>query len=165
MKPVNTFTPLSVIRCIALFIAISFNTLIYAQTDTGNNTSADEQAIRNLVAQQNEGKNVIKFTDDRIFISGAYPMPVIGNGPMSTANKQADQQVKARKNFTAKYRIERLKVAKAGDMAYEFGYADLNFDTPENKHESFEVSYLRVWRKLSDEWKVDVNFSRRNNQR
>ena len=49
-------------------------------------------------------------------------------------------------------------------MAYEFGYGDLSWDTPEKKHISFEASYLRVWRKINGEWKVEVSFARPNDQ-
>ena len=165
MKSLITFQFTAVIHCIVLLTAICYSPFTYAQTATGNNTGTDEQTIRNLVAQQNEGKDVIKYTENRIFVSGAYPMPIIGNSPMSAANQEADNQVKARKNFTAKMRIERLEVAQAGDMAYEFGYGNLSFDTPENTHKSFEASYLRVWRKIQGEWKVDVFFARPNNQK
>ena len=58
-----------------------------------------------------------------------------------------------RQNFSNKRRIERIVVSKAGDMAYEFGYTDLSWDTPEKKHICFEASYLRVWRKINGEWK------------
>lgn len=142
-----------------LIAVLVVSTSIHAQTNV--RATSDEQTIRNLVAQQNGGKNVIKYTDDHIFVSGAYPMPLIGK-QMSAENQEADKRAKERKNFTAKFRIERLEVAKGGDMAYEFGYADLAYDTPENKHESFEASYLRVWQKLQGEWKVAVFFARPN---
>src|SRR4051812_17508148 len=146
--------------CIILVFIHSYRTL--AQSPARTNASTEEQAIRNLVAQENQGKHVIKFTDDRIFVSGAYPKPIIGK-EMVTENQQADNRIKTeRQNMSSKSRIERLTVAQAGDMAYEFGYADLSWDTPDKKHVSFEASYLRVWRKFQGEWKVDVFFARPN---
>jgi hypothetical protein len=39
---------------------------------------SDEQTLRELIRQRNEGKDVIKYTDNVIFVSGAYPRPIIG---------------------------------------------------------------------------------------
>ena len=55
-------------------------------------------------------------------------------------------------------------MAKAGDTAYEFGYADGSYDTPENQHQSWEASYVRIWQKQGGNWKVAVFFARPNNQ-
>lgn len=145
-----------------LFItALTAITLVQAQT-TASTTASDEQTIRNLVAQEAEGKQQIQTTDDRIFVSGAYPRPIIGK-EMSAENQRISDQIKAdRLHFSRKDRIERLMVSQAGDMAYEFGYSDLAWDTPEKKHVRFEASYLRIWRKLQGQWKVDVFFIRPN---
>lgn len=132
------------------------------QTTAGSTSKTDEQTIRDLVAQENEGKRVIQYTDDRIFVSGAYPQPMIGK-EMSAENQQADNKLKTgRRNFKSTNRIERIVVSQSGDMAYEFGYGNLSYDTPENKHVSFENSYLQVWRKLQGQWKAEVMFARPN---
>ena len=47
-----------------------------AQTDA--NGKSDEQLLRKLIREDNEGKNVIKRTEDSVFVSGAYPRPMIG---------------------------------------------------------------------------------------
>ena len=105
---------------------------------------------------------MIKFSDDRIFVSGAYPRAIIGK-EMTPENQQAeDGMKKERQNFKAISRIQRVVVSAGGDMAYEFGFGDLSWDTPDKKHISFENTYLRVWRKLQGEWKVEVLFARPN---
>src|SRR6478672_6767212 len=48
-----------------------------AQTDA--NVKSDEQLLRKLIREDNEGKNVIKRTDDSIFVSGAYRRPMMGH--------------------------------------------------------------------------------------
>src|SRR4051794_19456574 len=79
-----------------------------AQSTNSANASRDEQTIRDLVTQENEGKQVIKFTDERIFVSGAYPKPIIGK-EMSPENQQADTRMSAeRQNSSKKSRINRL---------------------------------------------------------
>lgn len=134
-----------------------------AQTTSSSGTASDEQAIRDLVAQLNTGK-MMPYTDNHIFVSGAYPRPIIGN-EMNGQNKAAEERMKReRLNFHTTSNIQRLKIFKAGDMAYAFGTANLNWDTPEKKHVSLESSYLRVWRKLDNEWKVDVFFARPNEE-
>jgi ketosteroid isomerase-like protein len=148
-------------RFVLIVVSLFISSLLRAQTTVSNTTASDEQTIRNLVAQQNEGKQ-IPFSDDRIFVSGAYPRPIIGK-EMSAENKNADERMKTeRQNFTRKDRIERLVLSQAGDMAYEFGYGDLAWDTPDKKHVAFEASYVRVWRKLQGQWKVDLFFARPN---
>jgi hypothetical protein len=44
-----------------------------AQTDANGKT--DEQLLRKLIQENNEGKNAIKRTEDSIYVSGAYPRP------------------------------------------------------------------------------------------
>ena len=156
-------------RCSRPFAAILVLLLAVAgnransQTSTNTGATSDEQTIRSLVAQQNAGK-MPAFTDNRIFVSGAYPQPMIGKD-MSDDNKAAEQRMKKeRLNFRSTSTIQRLEIAKAGDMAYEFGTANLSWDTPDQKHVAFESSYLRVWRKLDGQWKVDVFFARPNEE-
>ena len=164
MQPTNTLKTAALPLCLFVLLLFACSSLLKAQTTADHSSSTDEQAIRNLVAQQNEGKNAIKYTDNRIFVSGAYPMPIIGK-QMSAENQQAENRMKTeRLNFKGINRIERLVIAQGGDMAYEFGYADLSWDTPDKKHTAFESTYLRVWRKLQDEWKVDVFFARPNKE-
>lgn len=136
----QTFTHFTM-SVIAVFC---FTPLLTAQTSVSNQPNADEQIIREMVAQQNEGKNVIKYTDDRIFVSGAYPIPMVGK-EMRPDNQQAGEKIKAeRKNQKNTSRIERLVVSQSGDMAYEFGYATLEWDKPDNSHFVGEASYLVV---------------------
>jgi ketosteroid isomerase-like protein len=115
------------------------NCFAAAQTTASSTSKTDEQTIRDLVAQENEGKQVIQYTDDRIFVSGAYPRPMIGK-EMSAENQQASNKLKAeRRNFKGTSRIERIVVSGGGDMAYEFGYGNLSYDTPENNTSALKI--------------------------
>lgn len=126
-----------------------------AQTDT--NAQSDEQLLRNLIQQENEGKNVIKRTEDSIFVSGAYRRPMIGR-----AARKAEGSPKDRLNESRKGELMRLVISQSGDMAEEFGNFTLSFDQPDKKHISFDGSYLRVWRKINGEWLEDAFFARPN---
>ncbi|MGH9752759.1 MAG: hypothetical protein ACREA2_08235 [Blastocatellia bacterium] len=91
----------------------------------------DEQALRELARLENEGKNVIKFTNQSIIASGAYPRPIIGPEDRKKATEELSRN---RLNQTRKNEIARLVVSKSGDMAYEYGNFTISFDTTEKKH-------------------------------
>lgn len=160
----NTHCPLPK-KIGTLCIAVAVMGIASAQTTVANTSpSKDEMAIRALVKKQNEsnGKSVLPIMENHIFVSGAFRLPVI-NGQISADDKARMEQNKTtRLNATQTVRIQKIEVAKAGDMAYEFGYGDLAWDTPQKKHVSFENTYLRIWRKVANQWKVAVFFARPN---
>src|SRR6185436_4943496 len=125
-------------------------------------TSADEQALRELIQQENQGKDVIKYTDDSIFVSGAFPRPIIGRQQSEAAQPRREEIATHRPNQSTKREVQRLVVSQSGDMAYEFGDFTISFDAPDKNRTSFNGSYLRVWRKINGEWKVDAFFARPN---
>jgi ketosteroid isomerase-like protein len=136
-----------------------------AQTTAPTSSQSDEQVLRDLVRQENEGKDVIKFTEDSVFVSGAYPRPLIGRAAQEQAHSSksmANRSVKERRNSRHTTEVVRLAVSQSGDMAEEFGNFTLSFDNPDKTHTSFNGSYLRVWRKTDGEWKVDAFFARPN---
>ena len=126
-----------------------------AQTDASG--KSDEQLLRKLIQEDNEGKNVIKRTEDSVFVSGAYPRPMIGH-----ADQKAVGRPKDRSNETRRGEVVRLTISQSADMAEEFGNFTLSFDQPDKKHISFDGSYLRVWRKIKGEWLEDAFFARPN---
>lgn len=126
-----------------------------AQTDAKG--KSDEQLLRKLIQENNEGKNVIKRTEDSIFVSGAFPRPMIGHAVQEVLGSRKD-----RSNESRKGEMVRLVISQSGDMAEEFGNFTLSFDQPDKKHISFDGSYLRVWRKINGEWLEDAYFARPN---
>jgi ketosteroid isomerase-like protein len=120
---------------------------------------ADEQALRDIIQQQDEGKDVMKYTDNAIFVSGALPRPIIGR---EVGLRTKEEIAKSTPNRTTKREVERLVVSKSADMAYEYGNFTTTHDGPDKKRTGFNGSYLRVWRKLDGQWKVDVSFNRKN---
>ena len=122
----------------------------------------DENFIRDLIQQQNNGKDVIKFTEEAIFVSGAYPRPMIGRQEREANKQRRDEINKSRPNQETKYDVVRLVVSQSGDMAYEYGNHTISYDGPDKKRTGFSGSYLRVWRKMNDNWLVDASFARPN---
>ncbi len=120
---------------------------------------SDEQTLRELIRQQDEGKDVIKYTDNVIAASGAIPRPIIGREALLRTREDI---VKGTPNRTTKTNVERLVVSKSGDMAYEFANFTTAYGAPDKNRTSFNGSHLRVWRKVDGEWKVDASFARRN---
>src|ERR1022692_205203 len=156
MKPPIIHSMKNTLNALTTLILIGLGSLdAIAQTDTSG--QSDEQLLRKLIQQDNEGKNVIKCTEDSIFVSGAYPRPAIGR-----AAQKAEFRGKDRSNESRKGEVVRLVISQSGDMAEEFGNFTLSFDRPDKKHISFDGSYLRVWRKIKGEWLEDAYFARPN---
>lgn len=153
-------------RSVALFLLLAFaagSRQATAQTTASNPAATDEQTIRSLVQQSNEGKGPLKQADDRIFVSGPYKRPFIGQGTPES-QRTSDSIRTARSNVVNKQTILRLEVAKSGDLAYEYGEGILEFDEKDNKHFKGNLSYLRVWKKVAGEWVVAAMFARPNRQ-
>lgn len=122
---------------------------------------ADEQAIRAMVERQNRGGEVIKGTDEFVLASGvttAYP--VVSRQP-STETLEVPELAGLEQPAPVVYeRIVRLVVAQSGELAYEYGDYAFGLVAPEPKAQSFDGSYLRVWRKQNGHWLVDAAFAR-----
>ena len=109
-----------------------------------------------------------KTTDSIIFVSGAYPRPIIGRGqPRDSATKASHQETQKRTKANRKTRPQRVVVSKSGDLAYGFALFDMAFDRPDSTgqktdHVKFEGSQLSVWRKVAGEWRLDAVFNRPN---
>ena len=156
MKPTIIHRMKSTLNALTAVILIAFGSLFaIAQTDA--NGRSDEQLLRKLIREDNEGKNVIKRTEDSIFVSGAFPHPMIGHAVEEALGSRKD-----RSNESRKGEVVRLVISQSGDMAEEFGNFTLSFDQPDKKHISFDGSYLRVWRKINGEWLEDAFFARPN---
>ena len=123
----------------------------------------DEQVLRELIQQENEGKNVNKWTEEAIFVSGMLPRPVVGRKEAEAMQPKIEKDVAKRMpNQAMKTEMKRLVIAQSGDLAYDFGDFTISHDAPDKTRTSFNGSYLRVWRKTNGEWLVDVFFARPN---
>jgi ketosteroid isomerase-like protein len=159
MKPPIIHRMKSTLNALTIVILIAFGSpAASAQTDA--NGRSDEQLLRKLIREDNEGKNVIKRTEDSIFVSGAFPHPMIGHAVEEALGSRKD-----RSNESRKGEVVRLVISQSGDMAEEFGNFTLSFDQPDKKHISFDGSYLRVWRKINGEWLEDAFFARPTNRK
>jgi ketosteroid isomerase-like protein len=109
-----------------------------------------------------------RTTDSVIFVSGAYPRPIIGRSqPRDSATQTAQNEMEKRSNVRRTIRPQRVVVSRSGDLAYGFAYFDMAFDRPDStgrgtEHVRFEGSQLSVWRKVGGEWRLDAVFSRPN---
>jgi len=156
MKPTIIHRMKSTLNALTTVILIAFDTPVaIAQTDAKG--KSDEQLLRKLIREDNEGKNVIKRTEDSIFVSGAFPHPMIGHAVEEALGSRKD-----RSNESRKGEVVRLVISQSGDMAEEFGNFTLSFDQPDKTHISFDGSYLRVWHKIRGEWLEDAYFARPN---
>lgn len=131
--------------------------------------SADERAIRGLIARYDKGESVAR-TDDFIFWSGEFKRPTVGSEareplplerrPSSARAPGAPSERVAggRRRVTTPVRID---IAESGDLAYEFSNSELRFDLKNGDRETaIPSSVLRVWKKDGGEWKIAAMFAR-----
>jgi ketosteroid isomerase-like protein len=107
---------------------------------------------------ESSGKTRPNVTDDVIFVSGAYPRPIIGRqkfAPKHTGMANAEAEMRKRSGEVVETHPEKVVVSKAGDMAYGFASFNMEFDRPDSagksEHVKFEGSQLTVWRKIGGE--------------
>src|SRR2546421_11180927 len=97
MKPPIIHTMKSMLNALTTVILIGLGSpAAIAQTDT--NGKSDEQLLRKLIQEDNEGKNVIKRTEDSIFVSGAYRRPTIGHAAQKAEGRPKDRSNESRKS-------------------------------------------------------------------
>ena len=117
-------------------------------------TKADEAAIRAIV----ESPKRPAYAARNVFWSGALKRPVVDNG---VSDPYPESGIGKRKNQKTTTKVERLEVATAGDMAWEYSTATLEYDLSDSpKHEKFDTALLRVWKKEGGHWKVAATFVR-----
>ena len=118
--------------------------------------SADERAIRDLIARYDKGESVAR-TDDMIYWTGGSKRPTVGSQegePLPAAQRPSSARVPgapservpdSRRRVTTAVRID---IATSGDLAYEFSNSELDFDLKNGEREAATpASVLRVWKK------------------
>jgi hypothetical protein len=135
--------------------------------------SADERAIRDLIARYDKGESVTP-TDDVIFWTGDFKRPTVGS--LRGEAIPADQRPSSarvpgspsarvpgsRRRVTTPVRID---IATSGDLAYEFSNSELVFDLQNGEPETaIPASVLRVWKKDGGQWKIAAMFARPHHQ-
>jgi ketosteroid isomerase-like protein len=142
-------------RCV---VTLAF-LLILSNAPIAQSNSAEEKAIRDLIAKEDAGQRAAETTDS-IFFSGALKRPRVGRD----AKAEVFDDVKNRIGQKIKTNVQRIDVAKSADMAYEFSDVELTNEEkgPDGKPRSntFMTSQLRVWKKVGGQWVVAAHFVR-----
>jgi len=126
--------------------------------------SADEFAIRDLIARYDRGEVV--RTEDMIVFSGDLKRPRVGS--QKPDELPPDRQPSARippservpfsrRRVTTPVRIE---IAQSGDLAYEFSNSELSYELRKGGRAAIDSSVLRVWKKDGGQWKIAAMFAR-----
>jgi hypothetical protein len=150
--------------CIRLLaVAAAFCALVTSAA--AQSPSADERAIRDLIARYDAGDRR-SHAADIIFWTGDFKRPTIGSqqgDPIPPeARPSSPQETEripgSRRRVTTPIRIE---IAKSGDLAYEFSDSELNVDLKSGEREPANpASVLRVWKKEAGQWKIAAMFAR-----
>jgi hypothetical protein len=140
-----------------------------AMSAAAQSPSADERAIRELIARYDTGDRV-SHADDIVFWTGDFKRPTIGSQrgepipaearPSSArpADSLSERVPGSRRRITTPVRID---IAKSGDLAYEFSHSELTFDLKNGQRETaIPASVLRVWKKEAGQWKIAAMFAR-----
>ena len=146
----------------AVFASLAFSTA--AQSPT-----ADERAIRDLIARYDRGESVA-LAADTIYWTGPFKRPTVGSEereplpadlqPSSAPAPGATSErvPGSRRRVTTPVRIE---IAKSGDLAYEFSNSEIRFDLKDGRQElATPSSVLRVWKKDGGQWAIAAMFAR-----
>ena len=121
----------------------------------------DKKAIRQLIRKEDEGER-IKWTEDGIVATGLTPKPLVGKKAAQEFRSKWEAVRKQRPNSKTKTTVERLVIAKSGDLAYEYSSFRMEWDGPDGKRTGFTGSLLRVWRKVDGQWFAEAMFARPN---
>jgi ketosteroid isomerase-like protein len=124
--------------------------------------ASDEAAIRALIAQLDQNKAVAR-TSDRVFWSGAYEKPVIGDERPVARKGEGGVENRVPGSQRAQTTIRKIVISDAGDMAYDYSDATLTFDMKNGTKFSLKNSGIRVWRKEGGQWKLAVQFTAPHN--
>ncbi|MCU1272687.1 MAG: Ketosteroid isomerase-like protein [Bryobacterales bacterium] len=124
---------------------------------TGSNREADERAIRDLdaewakaAAEKNVDQVMTSYADDA---SMFVPNEPIAMG--KPAIRVEWTKMTSNPGYALSFSPSRVDVAKAGDMAYEFGVYSLMLTGPDGKPINDRGKYVVVWKKQPDgKWKV-----------
>jgi uncharacterized protein (TIGR02246 family) len=124
---------------------------------TASNREAEERAIRDLDAEWTKAaaaKNVDQVID---FYADDASM-FVPNEPIAMgkpAIRVEWTKLTTNPGYALTFSPSRVDVAKAGDMAYEFGVYSLMLNGPDGKPMNDRGKYVVVWKKQTDgKWKV-----------
>ncbi|MEP7306969.1 MAG: DUF4440 domain-containing protein [Acidobacteriota bacterium] len=98
-------------------------------------------------------------TSERVFWSGAYEKPVIGDEKGTPRKGEGGIEDRVPGSQRLQTTTRKLVISDAGDMAYDYSDATLTFDLKNGQKFSLKISSVRVWKKEGGQWKVAVQFS------
>jgi ketosteroid isomerase-like protein len=141
-----------------LVSAVFVGLLLVVGNADAQTPSADEKAIRDLIAASDSGQR-LDTTADSIFWTGALKRPAVGE-----EKRDLNPGVAERQGGTVKTKVRRIDVSRSGDMAYEFSDADITVVEKSGQTIAFTASLLRVWKKAEGQWQVAAHFQRRHDK-
>ena len=163
MSRTNPMSVASMLAAAAVLVSIAASAAAQSQ-------SADERAIRDLIARYDKGGESVPQTDDSIYWTGPFKRPTVGSeqrDPLPPDQQPSSARAPAapservpgsRRRVTTPVRIE---IAESGDLAYEFSHSEVRFDLKNGAQEAVTpASVLRVWKKEGGQWKIAAMFAR-----
>src|SRR5262249_45893930 len=119
--------------------------------------SADEEAIREAIAEINVGRPASRTTDT-VFWSGAYVEPFVRGEQPQTRPVSSAGGCNPTNQHTA-VTVLHPRVSASGDVAYEYSTFQTSWDRKDNgQHFALEGGLLRVWHKMDGKWLIAASF-------
>lgn len=85
-------------KTLLITFALAVFTICGAAGANAQTAQTDEQILRDLISRAGKEPSAIKQTDDAIFVSGAYPRPIVGREQREAMKPKGDQMMKTRLN-------------------------------------------------------------------
>jgi ketosteroid isomerase-like protein len=143
-------------------VALAFTILAaVGVTAAVQSPSADEKAIRDLIAKRNAGELTLNdATTDVAWWSGAMVKPTVGaETPQFRPGSSAGGN--GRTNTTSRDQVVQLHVAASGDLAYEYSTFHSSWVRKDDQRKiEIDGAVLRTWRKVGGQWKIAAEFRR-----
>ncbi len=126
------------------------------------NIAADEKAIRALeaefaqaVAAKDLEKGLSFYAEDAAMLDQNEPIAV-----GKPAIRASWTRMLAMPNLALTWAVDKVDVAKGGDLAYDYGNYSMSYTDPSRKKVSDRGKYATIWKKQADgNWKVVLDMA------
>ena len=118
----------------------------------------DEKQIRELIAKSETGRASasLPFAKDRIFWSGPYRRPVMGDEKPEPRGGMDQSLGRVAGSQRSKVEVVRLEVAKSGDLAYEFSNVTLSYDLTDGRKITTRPPFFVSGRRKGDHGRLEL---------
>ncbi len=147
---------------VSLVVAVVLLSLGGCTSTPTVNIAAEEKAIRAAdadFAQAAGAKDLEKaisfYAEDAVMLNQNEPIAV-----GKTAIRASWNRLLAMPDMSLTWAVDKVEVAKSGDLAYDYGSYSMSYSGPSRKKMSDRGKYATIWKKQADgSWKVVLDMA------